>query len=155
MVEILLPTGSDTQYGSSNWFTLKQFNIYGFSFISSLALTIAGCYLVRAQTKNDLHVVKSSAGYALFSTLLHIAAFTARLTYLWKGTIAPSTIGINMYIASLCIIILTIFGFWVSALGFGVYALFVHNHTQEVGTVDNVGDGGRPVLDLLDRYMAK
>ena len=48
--------------GSSNWFTLKQFNIYGFSFISSLALTIAGCYLVRAQTKNDLHVVKSSAG---------------------------------------------------------------------------------------------
>lgn len=153
MVEILLPTGSDTEYGSSRWFTLKKFNIYGFSFISSLALTIAGCYLVRAQTKNDLHVIKSSAGYAALSTFLHIGAFTARLIYLWLGKIAPSTIGFHMYVASLCIIILTIFGFWVSALGFGVYALFVHNHTQAVGTVENLRNESGPVLDLLDRYM--
>ena len=35
-----------------------------------------------------------------------------------------------MYMASLSIIILTLFGFWFSALGFGVYGLYVFNHNQ-------------------------
>ena len=35
-----------------------------------------------------------------------------------------------MYVASLSIIILTLFGFWFSALGFGVYGLYVFNHNQ-------------------------
>lgn len=154
MTEILVPTGSDTEYnGSTRWFTLKQFNIYGFSFISSLALTVAGCYLVRAQTKNDLDVIKSSAGYSALSIIFHIAAFAARFTFLWMGKIAPYTIGIQMYVTSLCIIVLTMFGFWISALGFGVYALFAHNHTQQVDSVEDLHKETVPVLDLLDRYM--
>ena len=38
-----------------------------------------------------------------------------------------------MYVASLSIIILTLFGFWFSALGFGVYGLYVFNHNQVSG----------------------
>ena len=38
--------------------------------------------------------------------------------------------GVHMYVASLCILILTLFGFWFSALGFGVYSLYVFNHVQ-------------------------
>ena len=48
--------------GGTKWFTLKKFNIYGFSVISSMALMVAGCYLVRAQAKNDLDVIRLSAG---------------------------------------------------------------------------------------------
>ena len=48
--------------GGTKWFTLKRFNIYGFSVISSMVLMVAGCYLVRAQAKNDLDVIRLSAG---------------------------------------------------------------------------------------------
>jgi hypothetical protein len=41
---------------------MKAFNVYGFSVLSSMALMTAGCYLLRAQLKNDLHAVKMSAG---------------------------------------------------------------------------------------------
>ena len=44
-----------------------------------------------------------------------------------------SSLGIEMYVASLSIIILTLFGFWFSALGFGVYGLYVFNHNQVSG----------------------
>ena len=71
-----------------------------------------------------------NSGYAGLSTLLHLAAIIARFVYLWLGVIAPATIGIQMYMASLSIIVLTLFGFWFSALGFGVYGLYVFNHNQ-------------------------
>ena len=48
--------------GTTFWFSFWPFNIYGFSVISSICLMIAGCYLVRAQAKNDLYAIKRSAG---------------------------------------------------------------------------------------------